>query len=158
MAREIERKFLVKGDEWRKDVQGIYYLQGYLATGSGCTVRVRVSNQTALLTIKGSVSKLTRREYEYQIPVSDGDELLNHICLKPIIKKTRYVVEYGGVVWEVDEFDGDNKGLVIAEVEMNSENQQIQIPNWVGMEVSGNPKFYNANLVKHPFSHWESKG
>ena len=157
MAKEIERKFLVKGDTWRKDASGVYYRQGYLLKNNKISVRVRVTDKHGYLTIKTWVSGITRLEYEYPIPLVDAEELLDKLCEKPIIEKTRYSVQYRGMVWEVDEFQGENKGLMLAEVEIKDENQTIDLPSWVGREVSDSAKFYNANLVKYPFNTWSNE-
>lgn len=153
MAQEIERKYLVKGEEWRSLAPGIEYCQGYIPTTSMSTVRVRIVGDRAYLTIKGQNKGKTRTEFEYPIPLADAREMLEQLCTKPLIIKTRYKIPYGNLIWEVDEFAGENQGLVIAEVELESENQEIVLPSWIDTEVS-DPKYYNANLVKHPFSQW----
>jgi CYTH domain-containing protein len=154
MPVEIERKFLVTGDGWRGAGAGTRYRQGYLSLQAGASVRVRASRDTAYLTIKGETSGVSRAEYEYPIPLAHADELLDTLCIKPVIEKTRYRIEHRGLVWDVDEFAGENAGLVIAEVELESEEQAIELPEWVGDEVTGDPRYYNVSLVTNPFSKW----
>ncbi|MEQ8999572.1 MAG: CYTH domain-containing protein [Coleofasciculus sp. B1-GNL1-01] len=154
MAIEIERKFLVKGDQWRTLSQGMLYRQGYIATQNLTTVRVRLVGDQGYLTIKGKTDNFSRVEYEYPIPGSDAQEMLETLCDRPLIEKTRYRIEDKKLVWEVDEFIGENEGLIIAEVELTDENQDVELPNWIGQEVTGDPNYYNANLVRHPFSQW----
>jgi adenylate cyclase len=154
MGKEIERKFLVKGDSWRGLDTGRHYRQGYLCTVKDRTVRIRTDDDKGFITVKGVNTGAARAEYEYEIPVSDANEMLGQLCERPIIEKTRYRIKLGDLTWEVDEFEGENKGLIIAEVELQDENQVISIPDWIGREVTNDPRYYNANLVAHPFSHW----
>jgi CYTH domain-containing protein len=154
MPVEIERKFLVTGDGWRGAGAGTRYRQGYLSLQAGASVRVRASQDAGYLTIKGETSGATRAEYEYSIPLAHANELLDTLCIKPVIDKTRYRVEYRGLVWDVDEFAGENAGLVIAEVELESEGQVIELPDWAGDEVTGDPRYYNASLAVNPYSNW----
>ncbi len=154
MPTEIERKFLVKGDEWRTLATGTVYRQGYLSTKKGCTVRVRLVGDRGYLTIKGSTKGISRAEYEYPIPAQDAQEMLDNLCEPPLIEKTRYKIEFAGLTWEVDEFAGENQGLIVAEVELTDENQTIQLPDWIGKEVSDDPRYYNVNLTQHPYSQW----
>jgi adenylate cyclase len=154
MAAEIERKFLVRGDSWRKLAEGSRYVQGYISTAKQAAVRVRIVGDQGYLTIKGMTVKYTRAEFEYLIPLEDAQEMLEKLCDRPLIEKTRYKIEYGNLIWEIDEFDGANKGLILAEVELSDEAQEIELPTWIGEEVSDNPKYFNNNLVKHPFSQW----
>ncbi|MDB9374759.1 CYTH domain-containing protein [Nodularia sphaerocarpa] len=154
MAKEIERKYLLKEDTWRKIAQGIVYCQGYIATKDQTTVRVRIVGNQGYLTIKGPSVEYSRLEFEYPIPVEDAQEMLNTLCQKPFIEKIRYKVEWDGLIWEIDEFDGLNKGLIIAEVELSDENQQISLPPWIGEEVSHDPRYFNSYLVRNPFSKW----
>jgi adenylate cyclase len=154
MPLEIERKFLVTGDGWRRPGGGVRYRQGYLSTEPGRSVRVRSGAGKAFLTIKGLTVNSTRPEYEYPIPPPDAEELLDTLCLKPLIEKTRYIVEHAGLRWEVDEFGGVNAGLVIAEVELASPDQRIELPYWVGAEVTDDPRYYNASLIAHPYAMW----
>ncbi len=152
MAREIERKFLIKGSVWRR-AGATRLRQGYLSSVQERTVRVRTVGDHAYLTIKGIAVGATRLEFEYEIPCEDAKELLN-ICEMPLIEKDRYRVEEGGVVWEIDEFFGENEGLVIAEVELDSEDQPFTKPDWVGEEVTGDPRYFNSNLIKKPYTKW----
>lgn len=153
MAKEIERKFLVMNNDYKKDVDGMLYKQGYLSTNPQRTVRVRIVGNQGYLTIKGLSKGATRAEYEYIIPYKDAEELFL-LCETPLIEKYRYLVPYKGNAWEVDEFYGENKGLVIAEIELKSENESIELPPWVGTEVTSDPRYYNSNLVRFTFSQW----
>ncbi len=157
MGHEIERKFLLSSDEWRRGAQGQLYRQGYLSTDTARTVRVRIVGQRALLTIKGLTRGISRLEFEYEIPLADATRLLDELCHRPLIEKTRYEVGHAGLTWEIDEFHGDNKGLVVAEVELSAEDQHIELPGWVGAEVSGDARYYNANLAQHPYSQWRER-
>jgi len=150
MAREIERKFLVNSDEYRKSSTGVLYKQGYLSRSPDCTVRVRTAGDKAWLTIKGQSSGASRSEFEYQIPYEDA-LLLFSLCEGGLVEKIRYRVPYEGMVWEVDEFMGQNEGLVIAEIELEYEDQPFSIPPWAGREVTGDPRYYNSNLAVKPF-------
>jgi CYTH domain-containing protein len=154
MAKEIERKFRVEGDAWREGAISVAFRQGYLSTVKERTVRVRVAGDQGTLTIKGITIGATRTEFEYQIPVEDANAMLDELCERPIIEKTRHVVEVGELTWEVDEFGGENDGLIVAEVELESADQNIDPPGWIGVEVTDDPRFYNANLIAHPYSTW----
>lgn len=154
MAQEIERKFLVQDDRWKSLGTGVLYRQGYLSSGGGRTVRVRVAGETGFLTIKGKTVGISRLEFEYEIPVDDAQHMLDELCRKPIIEKHRTTIEHGGLVWEVDEFLGVNEGLVVAEVELEHADQSVNLPDWIGEEVSGDPRYFNSNLVKTPYSVW----
>lgn len=154
MELEIERKFLVRGEAWRREGQGIPCRQGYLCSSRERTVRVRVAGDKAFLTIKGLTVGTARPEYEYEIPRSDGLALLESLTEKPIIEKTRYTIRHGGCIWEIDEFHGANQGLVVAEIELEHEDQRFDMPDWIGVEVTGDPRYCNSHLVRHPFSAW----
>ncbi len=154
MAKEIERKFLVTGEDWRAMARGTRYRQGYLSTVKERTVRVRTIDDKGFLTVKGISVGATRSEYEYEIPAADADEMLDDLCEKPIIEKNRYKIPMGDVTWEVDEFLGVNDGLIVAEVELLSEDQSFPKPDWIGDEVTGDPRYFNANLIARPFSTW----
>jgi adenylate cyclase len=155
MAKEIERKFLVKGDSWRSLAKGKRYRQGYLSTVKERTVRVRTAGDKGYITVKGINVGATRSEYEYEIPLADANEILDHLCERPLIEKTRYrIPTVGDLTWEVDEFESANRGLITAEVELTDENQPVPLPAWIGEEVTGDPRYYNSNLVAHPFSQW----
>ncbi len=154
MAKEIERKFLVRSDDWKNLAKGKYYRQGYLSTVKERVVRVRTIDDKGFMTIKGVTVGVTRSEFEYAIPAEDANIMLDTLCEKPIIEKFRAKVEHAGLVWEIDEFHGDNEGLVVAEVELTDEHQKIELPAWIGEEVSGDPRYFNSNLIKHPFTQW----
>ena len=154
MGKEIERKYLIKDDTWRKDASGTTYRQGYLSTVKERTVRVRTIDDKGFLAIKGITIGATRREYEYEIPMADANEMLDELCEKPIIEKTRFKISHAGLTWEIDEFAGVNQGLIVAEVELESEDQNIDFPPWVGEEVSGDPRYFNSNLIANPFANW----
>jgi len=154
MAIEIERKFLVVGEEWRRSASGRRYRQGYLSTDPSRAVRVRSVGDQGYLTIKGATQGATRDEYEYAIPVAEAEAMLDGLCLRPLIEKVRYAIPFEGRVWEVDEFLGENAGLVVAELELESEGQEVVMPAWIGEEVTDDPRYYNANLVRKPFCRW----
>jgi adenylate cyclase len=154
MSVEIERKFLVLGDEWKSLGQGTSIRQGYLSTQPDRVVRVRIEDAMATLTIKGRSVGATRGEWEYPIPLQDADELLTTLCERPLIEKTRTRIKHDGMVWEVDEFFGENLGLIVAELELQSEDQRFAKPDWVGEEVTHDARYFNANLLKHPFTAW----
>ena len=154
MGKEIERKFLVKGDSWRAQAHGKRYRQGYLSTVKERTVRARVAGDQGFLTIKGITVGAARAEYEYEIPLADANEMLDKLCERPIVEKTRYRLPQDDIVWEIDEFEGDNRGLIVAEVELKDEHQSYPKPDWLGEEVTGDPRYFNSNLVKKPFTTW----
>lgn len=154
MGTEIERKFLVAGDAWRALAPGVAYRQGYLNSAKERTVRIRTVGERAYLTVKGPSVGATRAEYEYEIPPADCNAMLDTLAERPLIEKTRYKIPYGGLTWEVDEFFGDNAGLVVAEVELGSEGQAFEKPAWIGQEVTGDPRYFNSNLIKRPFTTW----
>lgn len=154
MAQEIERKFLVVGDAWRTLATGTPYCQGYLSTVKGRTVRVRLVGEKGYLTVKGPSAGASRAEFEYEIPVADAEAMLVELCERPLIEKTRRKIPFEGLVWDVDDFAGDNAGLVVAEVELDDEAQEVRLPDWVGEEVTHDPRYFNANLVAHPYKDW----
>lgn len=154
MPREIERKFLVDQEKLILPDKGNVIKQGYIETRSNTAVRIRVAGQKAFLTIKGANTGATRAEFEYSIPLDDGLEMLNTLCLRPFIEKTRYVLKVDKHDWEVDIFTGENTGLCIAEIELQDENEAFTVPAWAGNEVTSDPRYYNANLMNSPFSHW----
>jgi len=156
MGIEIERKFLVIGDEWRRNVSGIHYAQGYLARGNGNTVRVRLAGTNAFLTIKGPVSGISRMEFEYPIPFEEARQILS-LSEGSVIEKTRYKIPFGVHTWEVDEFRGKNIGLLIAEVELSDPGEEVILPAWIGREVSGDQRYYNSNLSLHPYAEWSDR-
>lgn len=157
MAVEIERKFLVNLQQWFPPDNGLLYRQGYLYTVNGNTVRVRVIGNQGYLTLKGKTQGVKRSEFEYLIPVAEAKEILETLCDRPLIEKIRYKIAIGELVWEIDEFLGDNQGLILAEVELKEENQEILFPNWVGEEVTHDPRYYNSNLAQNPFSQWHNQ-
>jgi adenylate cyclase len=160
MATEIERKFLVQSEDWRKLSRSTKKLrQGYLCIAvppAKAEVRLRCTPERAFITIKGS-GGLARSEFEYEIPLADAELMLGQFCSTSIIEKSRHRVEFGGAVWEVDEYSGAHQGLVLAEVELQETAQEVQLPDWLGREVTNDPNFKNANLAAHPHSWWESK-
>ena len=153
MGVEIERKFLIKNDDFKKSESHLY-LQGYLLT-TETTIRVRVVSDLAWLTIKGKTVGATRAEFEYEIPVDEAMYMLENLCEKPLIEKERYFVEDEGFLWEVDVFHGENEGLVVAELEIENENIEIKRPAWLGEEVTSDFRYSNANLVKNPYKNWK---
>lgn len=154
MGLEIERKFLVRGEQWRTLGQGVLLRQGYLSSAPERVVRVRIEGDSAMLTIKGKSRGATRSEWEYPIPLADARAFLDSLCERPIIEKKRYRIPHAGMVWEVDEFFGENAGLVVAEIELESEDQTFGKPDWIGEEVTHDARYFNANLLKHPYSKW----
>lgn len=152
MALEIERKFLVKGNGWKQG-QGVQICQGYLNRDKERTVRVRLAGDEAFLTVKGITTGATRQEYEYPIPILHAKQLLK-LCDGPIIEKVRYAITHNDLIWEVDEFFGDNEGLIIAEVELKREKQFFERPSWLGQEVTEDPRYFNSNLCETPYCKW----
>lgn len=156
MATEIERKYLVHPKAWEKaKTKATFSLisQGYLSLEAERTVRIRIKEEVAFLTIKGKTKGISRVEFEYPIPLKDGLDLLK-LCQGSMIQKRRYLLKENQLTWEVDEFEGDNKGLIIAEVELESETQEPILPSWIKEEVSDDNRYYNSNLVTHPFKNW----
>ena len=156
MGQEIERKFLVIGDAWRTS-DGKLIRQGYLHIGINGTVRVRTKGQRAYLTIKGGKIGITRLEFEYEIPIDDANEMLDKLCQEQLIEKIRHEFNVGGFTWEIDEFLGENAGLVVAEIELENEDQEFPKPDWLGREVSDDARYLNANLVKNPYCEWDDE-
>lgn len=154
MGKEIERRFLVQGDDWKSLDKGVVYRQGFLSTDKERVVRVRVAAEKATLTIKGLTVNFSKPEFEYPLPLSDAQTLLNDLCQKPLIEKTRYRIHHEGHVWEVDEFFGENQGLIVAEVELTHEQEHIILPDWIGLEISSDPRYFNSSLVQNPFCQW----
>jgi adenylate cyclase len=157
MAQEIERKFLVKDRSWREGASGQQVRQGYLSVAKSATVRVRVVGDQAWLTVKGPTRGITRLEFEYEIAANEAADMLKHLCRESVICKTRYRIAHGGHTWEVDRFHGANDGLVIAEIELASEDEYFERPAWLGQEVSGDPRYYNCSLSRYPFGEWDAK-
>jgi len=154
MNLEIERKFLLKDDSWKAGNTGTHYKQAYLNEPGGNTVRVRIEGDEAKLTIKSKAIGISRQEFEYTIPLADAEALFL-LARTPIVEKYRYKIPYAGNIWEVDEFVGQNEGLVVAEIELNSENQAFEKPSWIGDEVTGDKRYYNSHLARHPYSEWK---
>lgn len=157
MGKEIERKFLVKDFSFKEDAfRSDFIKQGYISVLPEKSVRIRIKNKQAFLTIKGKTTGFTRAEFEYEIPLHDAQQMLEMFC-DTIIDKERFFIKHDEFTWEVDVFYGDNEGLVLAEIELNSEKTSFETPDWAGKEVTGDVKYYNANLIKHPFSQWAKK-
>jgi len=156
MAVEIERKFLLKNDLWRSSSSsGTRFCQGYLTeTGPG-SVRVRIEGEKANINIKGATLGIRRLEYEYEIPVHEAEDMLEKLCLKPLIEKTRYHIKSQDKLWEIDVFEGENEGLCVAEIELEHEDDAFTIPEWAGEEVTSDTRYYNVCLVKHPYKDWQ---
>ncbi|WP_129776816.1 CYTH domain-containing protein [Peristeroidobacter soli] len=152
MATEIERKFLVRGEAWRQQAP-LEIRQGYLNRDKQRTVRVRISGARAYLTVKGMAKGLARPEFEYEIPVADAEQMLS-LCDGPLLEKRRHVTTHAGRRWEVDEFLGENAGLIVAEVELEDEHQVFQRPDWLDTEVTDDPRYLNSNLGVHPYARW----
>ena len=155
MGLEIERKFLLKNSDWEKWInQKTSIKQGYLNSDIERTVRVRTTDKVALITIKGKTENTSRQEFEYEIPFEDAESLLK-LCETPLIEKTRLIIKYQGRVWEIDRFEGENEGLLIAEIELAREDEEVVLPSWIGEEVSHDARFYNSALIKNPFKNWK---
>jgi adenylate cyclase len=158
MGIEIERKFLLAGDGWRGQGVATTMRQGYLAADPVRTVRVRIEGERAVLTIKGKSEGASRGEWEYPIPVPDAEELLGQLCTGPLVEKVRHRIPQGEHVWEVDEFLGQNAGLIVAEIELGSEDEAFEKPDWIGREVTGELRYYNSQLMRHPYAAWQDGG
>lgn len=154
MGDEIERKFLVCGDAWRAEAVGAPYRQGFLSTDPERTVRVRIAGLRGSLTVKGKTVGARRTEYEYEIPVADARHMLDTLCKRPLIEKTRYTLVLGRHTWEIDVFEGENAGLVVAEIELQAEDEQFAHPEWLGAEVTHDMRYFNSNLVQNPYNTW----
>ena len=156
MPSEIERKFLVALDQCPLPPDGIEIIQGYLPLSESVktAVRVRVKGEEAFLTVKGENRGATRQEFEYAIPASEAHEMLENLCQKPLIEKTRYEIPVGNFIWEIDIFHGDNNGLVVAEIELKDENEHFEHPDWLTEEVTDDPRYYNSNLLQKPYKDW----
>jgi adenylate cyclase len=155
MAIEIERKFLLRDDSWHDSAdEGVLIRQGYLAGSEKSSIRIRVVDDKANINIKSATLDITRQEYEYPIPLAEANEMLDTLCEGPLIEKTRYHVHHEKHLWEIDVFSGDNQGLIVAEVELGSADEDFERPNWLGEEVSDDARYYNVCLVKHPYKDW----
>ena len=155
MGQEIERKFLLRSDAWRDQVSDrVRLVQGYLSRGERTAIRVRIKGDTAELNIKHTLDGIHRLEYEYPIPIADARELLEQVAQRPLIDKTRHHVVLGEHLWEIDEFHGENAGLIVAEIELDDADEPFERPPWLGEEVSHDPRYYNSNLSRLPFNRW----
>jgi adenylate cyclase len=154
MPEEIERKFLVVDDGWREKAVGTAFRQGFLSTEPERTVRVRLAGSRGSITIKGKTVGARRDEFEYEIPVEHAQQMLDTLCKRPLIEKVRYRLPVGGHIWEIDVFEGDNAGLVVAEIELAREDEAFEKPAWVGEEVTGDPRYFNSSLVAAPYKTW----
>jgi len=158
MAIEIERKFLLKDESWREFAEpATEFCQGYLSESGPGSVRIRIEGTQANINIKSATLDMQRLEYEYEIPLVDAQEMLEQLCIKPLIEKNRHHIHVDGMLWEVDEFKGDNQGLVVAEVELQSRDTPLALPSWAGKEVTDDERYYNVCLVKHPYKDWKQK-
>lgn len=155
MAIEIEHKFLLANDDWRKSVQkSVKFRQGYLSSQPTSSIRVRIAGNQAWLNIKSATIGTQRLEFEYEIPLDDAEEILRSLCAKPLIEKTRHFVPNDDNLWEIDEFEGDNDGLIIAEIELPEVGKSFTKPRWLGVEVTHELRYYNNNLVSNPYNKW----
>lgn len=154
MAKEIERKFLIKRELWQPQSQGVEIRQGYLSLDPERTVRVRTKGAKGYLTIKGKNQGISRTELEYEIPYEEACQMLEELCLRPLVEKTRYLEQHGQQLWEIDIFVGDNEGLAVAEAELPSEDTALALPIWIDREVSGEARYYNSNLIRLPYKNW----
>ena len=158
MPIEIERKFLIASDTWKQSVhKSIQYRQGYLSNNSRNSIRIRVSDQSATLNIKSMQMGIQRIDYEYPIPLDEANEQLDRLCQSPIIEKTRHFIKHGKHTWEIDVFEGDNKGLIVAEIELSDENEPFEKPNWLGKEVSHLARYFNICLMDYPYCQWTDR-
>jgi len=155
MAKEIERKFLVDRRKLPPLRSPLNITQGYIPGAATATVRIRISNDKAFLTLKGKADGLTRSEFEYAVPPADARQMLEEFCYASFIEKKRYLIPYEGHIWELDIFEGENEGLMIAEIELSSENETFSMPAWITKEVSSDPRYRNSSLIVHPYSVWE---
>ncbi len=154
MGREIERKFLVKQGAWTPQGPGVHFQQGYLSSRKERVVRVRIEGTIAKLTVKGPNRGATRSEFEYPLPLTDAVILLDELCERPLIDKHRHLERVAGRTWEIDVFHGDNEGLIVAEVELPTEDSALELPGWAGEEVTADPRYYNSNLLQQPYGSW----
>jgi adenylate cyclase len=155
MGKEIERKFLLANEGWRAQVQGsVDIRQGYLSSNEECSIRTRISGDKAFLNIKSATIGVERTEFEYPIPLADGNEILRQLCGDQLVEKTRHYIPAGAHTWEVDVFRGANEGLVVAEIELGAADEPFERPAWLGEEVSSDPRYYNVRLIEHPFKNW----
>src|ERR1700722_1917843 len=156
MPQEIEHKYLVRLEDWKPTTAGVLYRQGYLSSVKERGGRVRIAEEPAYLTVKSLMRGVTRLEFEYAIPVSDAATMLDLLCERPLIEKTRYREAFGGRTWDIDVFHGDNEELVVAEGEVTSESHSVQAPPWLGHEVSSDPRYLNSNFISNPYKNWRA--
>jgi len=155
MATEIEHKFLIRDDRWRQQVErSVRMRQGYLTSDARCSVRVRVAGGQGFLNIKSGTLGIQRSEYEYPIPLAEAEEILDTLCEKPLLEKTRHFIHFGEHVWEIDEFAGANAGLIVAEVELSHPDEPFERPDWASEDVSHDIRYYNSQLARHPYATW----
>lgn len=155
MGIEIERKFLLNNSDWRNEAgEPVRFRQGYLVGSDKSSVRVRVEGDKAYINIKSATLGIQRQEYQYSIPIDEAEEILNTLCGKPLIEKNRYYIKKNKHTWEIDEFFGDNQGLIVAEIELDHEDELFEKPGWLGEDVSDDTRYYNVCLVKHPYKDW----
>ena len=155
MATEIEHKFLLANDNWRELIShSVKYRQGYLTSEPTSSIRVRISDDKAWLNIKSATIGTHRHEYEYEIPLQDANEIISNLCRKPLIEKTRHFVRVDNHIWEIDEFEGENKGLIVAEIELEKVGETFTLPEWIGEEVTHDLRYYNNNFSLHPYTEW----
>jgi adenylate cyclase len=155
MATEIERKFLILNQDWQEYTnKELHIVQGYLATNEFSSTRIRIQNDKANINIKSATLGVTRTEFEYSIPVDDARLMLDNLCIKPVIEKIRFTVKHMDHTWEIDVFSGDNEGLIVAEIELSSADEDFEKPSWIGEEVSNDTRYYNSCLINHPYKDW----
>ena len=158
MAIEIEHKFLLANEDWRRSIQkSVKYKQGYLSSQPTSSIRIRISDNQAWLNIKSATIGTERSEFEYEIPLTDAEEIITTLCGKPLIEKTRHLVPNDHNIWEIDEFEGDNQGLIVAEIELSKIGQNFIRPHWLGEEVTQDLRYYNNNLAVNPYKNWSNK-
>lgn len=156
MPAEIERKFLIDRQRWPEPKTGEHIQQAYLSSQKERVIRLRIAGEVAHLTVKGITTGATRLEFEYEIPVSDARQMISEICEQPVLEKVRYRIPAGRHVWEVDEFLGANEGLLVAEIELEDEAEEFEKPDWIAAEVTDDPRYFNSNLLSHPYSKWSA--
>lgn len=158
MATEIEHKFLLRDDRWRSQVERSARLrQGYLISDARCSVRVRIAEGQGFLNIKSGTLGIQRSEYEYPIPLAEAEEILDILCEKPLLEKTRHYLKFDQHLWEIDEFSGENAGLIVAEVELSRIDEPFARPDWLGEDVSHDIRYYNSQLARHPYQTWPNR-
>ena len=155
MATEIERKFLVLNQDWQEHTRSeLHIVQAYLATNEYSSTRIRIQDNQANINIKSATLGVSRTEFEYAIPVDDAQLMIDDLCIKPVIEKTRYIIKHMQHTWEIDVFSGDNEGLIVAEIELSSPDEAFEKPSWLGEEVSHDKRYYNVCLIENPYKTW----